>query len=60
MDRPAICIRHRRDGCKELLMELPPGDHLAKLELDHLTAVKLLQELISPQRDEQWTRIAVR
>jgi hypothetical protein len=61
MDCPVICVRHRRDGHKEMVVEHPAGDlQNGHLVLSHLTATKLMSELISPQRDGGWSRIAVR
>ena len=61
MDCPVIAIRHRFDGVKELAVEHPVGDMGYKpLILSTLTANKVMQELISPQRDGEWARIPVR
>lgn len=61
MDCPVIAIRHRLDGHKELMVEHPVGDlGYQPLKISHLVANKLMQELISPQKDGGWARIAVR
>lgn len=61
MDCPVISIRHKEDGTKDLAVEYPVGDWgFEYLPLSPLVATKLMQELISPQRDGEWARIPVR
>ncbi|MDI6752794.1 MAG: hypothetical protein QME78_00180 [Thermodesulfobacteriota bacterium] len=61
MDCPVIAVRHRLDGVKELAVEHPAGGVGYKLlALCPLTANKVMQELVSPQRDGGWSRIVVR
>jgi len=61
MDCPVIAIRHCQDGVKDVVVELPPGDpRRQSLRLSPLTANRVMQELISIQRDGAWARIPVR
>jgi hypothetical protein len=61
MDCPVICVCHRTDGFKELLVEHPVGDPAGfkSLRLSRLAATMLMQQLISAQKDGGWARIPV-
>jgi len=61
MDCPVIAVKHCEDGTKGLAVELPVGDFGYEfVPLTPLVANRVMQELVSPQRDGAWARIPIR